>query len=1021
MPTRLHVTLSEVVQVAGRPLKERSLWALLKQASESVQAAGGSPGLFITPESILLRPGGQVEVLDGIYDDEQSQFVAPESRFGSQLDKEKVYVYSLGASVRAAVDGTETSSLLHLLGAMVAKEPATRPSLQEVLTSCAHLAPDDAMDEVNELVSLVLGRSEYTSSEDETDVSEENLDHELTLALQMVSTSQRGSVSSLTKGSTQFLKRRPSSRSVGAVSLARLSISSVPPTYHLSLQQGLNTSSPHLLHRAVSLNLRSQDIQLLACKTMKHLPPAPAQSGPLVPASTDVQKTAEAKDGTRRAPRGSPPPSLPRSPPPSSPSLEASPPPSPPASPPPDIRHDLVYPENAPYPPSNAFQVNSSLDDLPPLPPPPPLSPSPVLESHDDTQPSLASTVNTIEKIDSLLLDKPEVTWNTSRSQGEESHLSVVSFDYRDLENSNLNRTSSANSSGDEFEFPRPLPPLPRESEEAKARDTNTAVDEALHLMDASNWDAANSGEAQNEEDEVKALYATVDKSKKTRRRENRPEQSGVTGSFLVQVEPERASPCPEVVEKPLLFSPDPTDYRPASGVYEEIEAHSVQVPRVYSRGYTEVGKSTEFTPVLEVGFSGTGSINKLRNVLGPEFSSMTGGKVGEASVPMPHGRRAVQVVLLNGKAVEFVVDVSATTSQLFGQVVSSQSLQETHFFGLAVRIDRDEVFLDMESKLVKYAPKGWVTSHAPLTVFFRVKYYVENVSQLAPPLTRHLYYLQLRKDTMEGRMFCHEDHTLRLAALAIQAERGNTTSLGRIEDYVPAQVLEKLGRESVENLLSIMHRERFGLTRMEAELEFLKEAQKLPEYGMLFYRVAKAKHEEPGSVWLGFCVRGIVVFDVHKDIKTAIHHCAWRKTNNICYAHRKFVIELQDKPEPLVFFASTYKRARYLLELSKACHKFHLVWAKKSHKQSGERVSFSPVTKSVPNLDQSIATNAVVEYPSLSRPSSVVDDVRPSTPSPPHLRPVRIVLDRGRADNFGFSLAVSCSESVTSHELTLT
>ena len=140
---------------------------------------GEGPGLFITPESILLRPGGQVEVLDGIYDDKQSQFVAPESRFGSELDKEKVhcglvhlatddvdvlfqvYVYSLGASVSAAVDGTETSSLHHLLGAMVAKEPATRPSLQEVLTSCAHLAPDEALDEVKELLSLVLGRSEY--------------------------------------------------------------------------------------------------------------------------------------------------------------------------------------------------------------------------------------------------------------------------------------------------------------------------------------------------------------------------------------------------------------------------------------------------------------------------------------------------------------------------------------------------------------------------------------------------------------------------------------------------------------------------------------------------------------------------------------------------------------------------------------------------------------------------------------------------------------------------------------------
>ena len=48
-----------------------------------------------------------------------------------------------------------------------------------------------------------------------------------------------------------------------------------------------------------------------------------------------------------------------------------------------------------------------------------------------------------------------------------------------------------------------------------------------------------------------------------------------------------------------------------------------------------------------------------------------------------------------------------------------------------------------------------------------------------------------------------------------------------------------------------------------------------------------QGKHEEPGSVWLGFCVRGVVVFDVHKDVKTAIHHCAWRKTNNISYAVR--------------------------------------------------------------------------------------------------------------------------------------
>ena len=93
---------------------------------------------------------------------------------------------------------------------------------------------------------------------------------------------------------------------------------------------------------------------------------------------------------------------------------------------------------------------------------------------------------------------------------------------------------------------------------------------------------------------------------------------------------------------------------------------------------------------------------------------------------------------------------------------------------------------------------------------------------------------------------------------------------------FSPAQVLEKLGGQNIGNLLPSMHMEKCGLSRQEAELEFLKvcniqpdictctyiaagisqsgcahtyilfflfqEAQKLPEYGMLFYRVAKVR-----------------------------------------------------------------------------------------------------------------------------------------------------------------------------------
>ena len=64
---------------------------------------------------------------------------------------------------------------------------------------------------------------------------------------------------------------------------------------------------------------------------------------------------------------------------------------------------------------------------------------------------------------------------------------------------------------------------------------------------------------------------------------------------------------------------------------------------------------------------------------------------------------------------------------------------------------DRDDIFLEEDRKLVKYAPPTWAqaSGHASFTVFFRVKFYVENVNQLRDPLTLHLYYLQLRQDLL--------------------------------------------------------------------------------------------------------------------------------------------------------------------------------------------------------------------------------------------------------------------------------
>ena len=53
-------------------------------------AASGGPGLLITPESVLLYPGGTVAVLSGMHDGAESKFRAPETTSDGVNDLEKV-------------------------------------------------------------------------------------------------------------------------------------------------------------------------------------------------------------------------------------------------------------------------------------------------------------------------------------------------------------------------------------------------------------------------------------------------------------------------------------------------------------------------------------------------------------------------------------------------------------------------------------------------------------------------------------------------------------------------------------------------------------------------------------------------------------------------------------------------------------------------------------------------------------------------------------------------------------------
>ncbi|XP_030922336.1 tyrosine-protein phosphatase non-receptor type 13-like [Geospiza fortis] len=249
--------------------------------------------------------------------------------------------------------------------------------------------------------------------------------------------------------------------------------------------------------------------------------------------------------------------------------------------------------------------------------------------------------------------------------------------------------------------------------------------------------------------------------------------------------------------------------------------------------------------PLREIALETAMTQRKLRNFFGPEFVKMTIEPFISLDLPKSiltkkgksdDTRRKVNVMLLSGQKLELTCDTKTICKDVFDMVVAHIGLVEHHFFGLATLRDNEFFFVDPDLKLSKVAPEGWKEepkkkNKPPVnfTLFFRIKFFVDDVSLIQHTLTCHQYYLQLRKDILEDRMHCDDETALLLASLALQAEYGDYQaevhglSYFRVEHYVPARVMEKLDLSYIKEELPKLHSTYVGASEKETELEFLK------------------------------------------------------------------------------------------------------------------------------------------------------------------------------------------------------
>ncbi|XP_076073752.1 tyrosine-protein phosphatase non-receptor type 13-like isoform X3 [Mytilus galloprovincialis] len=339
----------------------------------------------------------------------------------------------------------------------------------------------------------------------------------------------------------------------------------------------------------------------------------------------------------------------------------------------------------------------------------------------------------------------------------------------------------------------------------------------------------------------------------------------------------------------------------------------------------------------------------RTRDYYGPEFVHRSSNPIIRIPIPLqgeslknPTHVRRVVIVLLTGQKLEAMCDPSTTGQQLFEAVITHAELPEFFFFGLSYINDGEHFFIDGDTKLHKVAPEGWKDgwkgNMPPLTftVYLRMKFYPEHLGMLRHSVSRHQLYLQLRHDLLEERLLCNDEKTLALSGLAIQAEYGDydQETMGKNyfipEHYYSGRVIKRVGVGYIRDNTADSHCKYTGLSQTQAEVEFIKMSQQLPEFGVHFHKLLKNKNDSSSLTWVGITVKCLVLAENHGIQRNITQQLGWHTIMKISFNKRRFSVQPkpdvgQIKPPKINYFTNSFRKGRYLLQFSTAQHRFQL------------------------------------------------------------------------------------------------
>ncbi|XP_069137677.1 uncharacterized protein [Argopecten irradians] len=273
----------------------------------------------------------------------------------------------------------------------------------------------------------------------------------------------------------------------------------------------------------------------------------------------------------------------------------------------------------------------------------------------------------------------------------------------------------------------------------------------------------------------------------------------------------------------------------------------------------------------------------------------------------------------------------SSKGAVLLEEVYKHLNLAEKDYFGLRYLDTSDQTHWLDNSKGLSSQLKG---CSIPYLLYFGVKFYPVDPCKLKEEITRYQFYLQVKRDIVQGRLPVTFEEAAELFAYAIQSELGDCDQRlapGYVSEFrfVPNQT------EELEDTISALHKRLIGLRPYQAEHKFLDKVKWLDMYGVDLHPVMGEGNTE---YFLGLTPMGIVVY----KNKTKVGNYFWPRISKVTFKGKIFIVKVKDKNNDEHTYAFEVMSKLGCKHLWKCCVEHHAFFRLRQASDSYARSDYS-------------------------------------------------------------------------------